>query len=118
VKLEATISSVGRRHRLCGGVGADDAAGGGAVVDDERLAQRSLQVRGDEARHHVVEPARGKWDDQANGAVGVSVGVSTGRVQRDESEHQEQGTTESASICVGLWRVPGGLATKHRSARR
>ena len=105
------------RHRLGGGIGADDAARSRPVVDDDGLAQRSFEVRGDQARHHVVEPARGERDDQANGTAGVCLGVSTGRVQRDEPQHQKDGETESASIRARHGRAPAGLAVKHRLAR-
>ena len=105
------------RHRLGGGIGADDAARGRPVVDDEGLAQRSFEVRGEKARHHVVEPARGKRDDQANGAVGVSVGASSGRVQRDERHREEDGKPKPASMRVRHGRAPAGLVAKHRLAR-
>ena len=47
-------------------LGADGAAGAGAVVDDDLLAVGGAELLRDEARQHVVAAAGGKGDDEAH----------------------------------------------------
>src|SRR5262249_51547187 len=68
---------------------------------DEGLAQRPLQIRRDQSRHDVVQTARRERDDQANGAIGISVGVSAGGAERDERHDQEGGVANAGPPCGG-----------------
>ena len=56
--------AVGRR--LGHGVGADDAAGAGAIVDDYRLAEHFRELRRDRARDDVGDAARRRRHDHAD----------------------------------------------------
>ena len=47
-------------------LGADIAAGAGAVLDHEALAERLVQIVGRDARGHVHQAAGGGDDDQAD----------------------------------------------------
>ena len=82
------------RRRLGGGVGADDAARGRPVVDDERLSHRPLEIRRHQPRHHVVEPAGRERHDQADGTIGIGVGARSAVADGDERHACEQPGTE------------------------
>ena len=82
------------RGGLGGGVGADDAARGRPVVDDERLPQRPLQIRCHQPCHHVVEAAGRERDDETNRTAGIGIGLlRAGDV--DRYHHRQCGQPES-----------------------
>src|SRR5262249_19101189 len=101
-----------------GGIRSDDAARSRPIVDNERLAQRSLQIRGDQPRHDVIETARGKGDDQADRAVGIGLGMSAG----DERDRKQSDNTELGSArlmhCPTLSELPATLIDELQCASR
>ena len=68
-RAEKERVAVGRRasHRC----GADGAAGAGAIVDHDRLAQLDRKLLGDEARGGVGATARGEGGNQGDGLGGI-----------------------------------------------
>ena len=92
--------AVGRRlrHQL----GADDAAGAGLVLDDELLAEPLAELRADDARQDVVEPARRERHDHPHRPVRIVV-------LRGGRREQRQRTCRSPSAIARLflsWPIP------------
>ncbi len=85
----------GLRHRARG----DRAAGAGAVLDDDVLAERLAHLLGDDARHHVVAAAGGVRHHQRD---------RPGRIilRRCRGRDGERTASESSKIS---WRVSRGL---------
>src|SRR5262249_5246929 len=50
----------------------------------------------------VVQTACREWDDQANGAVGIRIGVSASDAERGERHDQEGGVANAEPPSVGL----------------
>src|SRR5205807_7121582 len=107
------------RRRLGGRLGADDAACGRPVVDDERLPQRSFEMGRDEPRHHVVEAAGGEGNDQANRTAGVAVGPRADDAGEHDGEAQQQPKAGLATTALdhlapdpgrATWRLPDQAA--------
>ena len=68
------------RRRLGDGVHADVAAGAGAVVDDQRLAEPGLHAGREDAADDVAAAARREGDDEADRAAGEGgLGARAGR---------------------------------------
>jgi len=59
--------------RLGGEVGADDAAGAAAVIDEDLLAEPFAELVGDDAADHVVAAAGRERDDHADRAARIIV---------------------------------------------
>jgi hypothetical protein len=64
------------------GLGGDDPAGAGPVVDDELLAELLGELVGDDPRGHVGDSASPVRDDDAHRAVRIA-GLRRGRQQRE-----------------------------------
>ena len=93
------LARVGAEHqrvavRFGGGdaAGPDDAGRAGLVLDDERLAERSLQLLGDHARVGVGRAARCERHHDAHRPVRIAVGGiglrKRGRSERKQEERQ------------------------------
>ena len=69
------------RIGFCHHAGADPAGGAGTILDDDRLAQRTLQMRRQQPRHDVGSAARCKRHDDADrtGWIGDCPDTSVGR---------------------------------------
>jgi hypothetical protein len=70
-------------------VGADVAAGAGAVLDDHRLANLLAQLVGEQPRHDVGGAARGERRNEADRLGRVGLGVR-GAAQRERASKQER----------------------------
>jgi hypothetical protein len=77
-------------------IGADRAARARPVVDDHRLAERLLQVRLDDARHDVVEPAGRKRHHDAHRAVGIGLRLRCGDATREQDGGHGMGEPAAA----------------------
>ena len=74
--------------RLCGEIGADDAAGAAAVIDKDLLAQSLAELIGDDAADHVVAAARRERDDHADRAARIIVRGCCRRGEYRQREHK------------------------------
>ena len=68
-KTEQERVAVGCRGR--DELGADQARGARAIVDDDLLAEHFAEALRDDARHHVDRTARGRRRDHADRPVGI-----------------------------------------------
>ena len=75
---------------------ADVAAGAGAVLDHEALAQRLVQIVGRNARRHVHQAAGGGDDNQTNGLGRIILGSRRDRdVEACRSHSRDNAQTEA-----------------------
>src|SRR5262249_57490305 len=70
----------------------------------------------DEWGRDVVKAVRGEGDEQANGAVGISVGVSTGGAKRRERHDKERDAANAELSCGSMSHCMGPAC--HRYAPR
>ena len=90
--------AVGRRVRRK--LGADDAAGAGAVVDDHLLAEPLAHLRGDGAADDVVAAAGRERDDQPDRPVGIiRLRRGRGRQRNQQSGGGQQQSARFAHRC-------------------
>jgi hypothetical protein len=73
---------------LCRNIGADDAAGAGAVIDEHGLPEFLPELVGDDAPNDVVTAARRKWNDQPDRARRVVVCHSSRNGRRNSSRRE------------------------------
>ena len=102
---------------------ADDPAGTTHIFDDDRLAERGLQVLGQQARKHIRRPARSERHDDRDptGWIDLCRGVSHG----SQAKANRQGCCQNGSVgvhgalLVGCFRRPvprsGGRCDRRRS---
>ena len=79
------------RHHL----GADDAAGAAAVVDDDLAAGDLRQLGADDARDDVDGAAGRERHDQADRPIGIGLRLRRGRAGERESDEQRTQATAS-----------------------
>ena len=113
--------AVGRcfRHQL----GADDAAGAGLVLDHELLAEPLAELRADDARQNVVEPARRERHDHPHRLVRI-VALCGGRRNQHQARtdrHQQSRDCSChahSSYAFALPRVGRQHAPRQRPTQR
>ena len=71
-------------------VGSDGRSGAGLVLDDELLAHGDRQLLAEDARHHIGETARRKWNNQSHRPVRIALCKSVGQAERQQREHQQR----------------------------
>src|SRR5215207_304603 len=107
---------VGRGLGDC--IGADDAAGAGPVVDDNGLAERLLEIRLDQSRDRVVEPARRERDDNADGPVRIGLGwLDTDDRERAQEDHRAPKEPQSHPVHSRSLARPGPIVSAWPGAR-
>src|SRR5262249_57081054 len=82
------------RGRAHDGLGGDIAAGAGAVLDDERLAEPFRQKLADQPRHDVDVVARGESDDDVHRPARIGLRL---RRRRSQGKHAREKGGEGAA---------------------
>jgi cytochrome o ubiquinol oxidase subunit 1 len=105
---------------LCDHVGAIDAAGAAAIVDDDRLAQRLRHGLRENARDDVGRAARGERHDEADGTFGPALREGGGGAEVRREYRKSGGETpfprsrgegaRAASECDGQMKSPHAKA--------
>ena len=81
-------------------IGAQDAAGGGPVVDHQRLPEPLREVRAELARQDVAAAARRERHDHADRAAGIVLlsGKRGRRPHKHDSERNQSGKTPRCGV--------------------
>ena len=83
---------------------ADIAAGAAAIVDDEGLAGRLLERRGDDAGDDIGRAARRVGDHELDRPVGI---IGIGRADADERRRGQAGRSRARGFQDDAPRQPG-----------
>src|SRR3954469_2841114 len=98
--------AVGRRFR--DDVGADDAVGTGAIVDDEGLPEAVAELLADQPRDDVCAATGCEWNDDSHGFLGIGLrmgGAENGAACADcerATQHER-----NRKRCIFQWVFPG-----------